>query len=99
MAEREPPPDSDVRRPFRMVVDVLATEAQVIELQALLGETVCGASHEHPGPCRIAWTMSYSGDDPDGSYGLDAEEAAFVREQLAPVPVWPTADVDNSLGL
>lgn len=94
--------EPDSRRPFRIVVDVLATAEQAQRLQKLLGEAVCGAPDDHPGPCRIAWTASYAGgdlDDLDGSYGLDAEDAASLREQLEPVPVWPKEDVDSSLGL
>ncbi|WP_344652531.1 hypothetical protein [Cryptosporangium japonicum] len=82
------------------MIDVLATAEQARRLQETLGEAVCGAPGDHAGPCRIAWTASYAGgDDVDGSYGLDAEDAAFIREQLEPVAVWPRADVDRSLGL
>lgn len=51
---------------------------------------------------RIAWSMSYTGGDEeslDGSYDMDVEEAAFIREHLAPVAVWPRHDVDRSLDL
>ena len=95
-------PDDDGRRPFRIVVDVLATAEQVQMLHGLIGEAVCGASGEHPGPCRIAWTMSGAGGDEgeyDGSYGLGATEAEFIREQLEPIPVWSKGDVDRSLGI
>jgi hypothetical protein len=46
--------------------------------------------------------MSGAGSDEndyDGSYGLDAAEAEFIRSQLEPVPVWPREDVDRSLGI
>jgi len=91
----------DARRPFRIVVDVLATEAQVQKLKEIIGEAVCGAPDDHVGPCRIAWTMSYTGGDDafDGSYGLDAEAAEHVRNELEPVSVWPRNEVDRSLGL
>ncbi|WP_143175598.1 hypothetical protein [Cryptosporangium aurantiacum] len=84
------------------MVDVLATAEQVQMLHGIIGRAVCGAPDDHPGPCRIAWTMSGAGsdeDDYDGSYGLDAPEAEFIREQLEPVPVWPKEDVDRSLGI
>ncbi|MCI2237986.1 hypothetical protein MO973_38015 [Paenibacillus sp. TRM 82003] len=101
----EPPPqqpENDARQPFRLVVDVLATPEQVQELQEVIGEALCAAPGEHPGPCRTAWSIAYVGggaDDLDGSYGLDQQEAAFIREHLAQVPVWPRAEVDRDLGL
>ena len=84
------------------MLDVLATPEQAQRLQSVLGEALCVEPAEHSGACRIAWTAGYAGGDDDaldGSYGLDAENAAFIREQLEPVPVWPREDVDRSLGL
>ena len=90
--------EPDPRQPFRLVIDVLATAEQAQRLQGILGAAVCGAPTDHVGPCRIAWTEAYvGGDEFEGSYGLDAAEAAFTREQLEPIPVLPTADVDQSL--
>jgi hypothetical protein len=63
----------------------LATAEQAQRLQDVIGEALCDAPAEHPGPCRVAWPMmSVGGDDEalDGSYGLDAETAAFIGEQL-----------------
>ncbi|WP_432493145.1 hypothetical protein [Kineococcus auxinigenes] len=95
-------PAHDSRQPFRIVVDVLATPEQVHALQEVIGQALCAAPAEHPGACRTAWSMAHVGggaDGLDGSYGLDQEEAAFLREHLAQVPVWPRAEVDRSLGL
>jgi hypothetical protein len=103
MPDLEPALANDgARRPFRIVVDVLATAEQVQKLHGLIGEAVCAAPEDHSGPCRIAWSMSGAGSDEDeydGSYGLDAAEAEFIRDQLESVPVWPKEDVDRSLGI
>ncbi|TQS46855.1 hypothetical protein [Cryptosporangium phraense] len=96
------PADGEERWPFRIVVNVLATPEQVQRLQSVLGEALCAAPENHPGPCRIAWSMASAGGDEgalDGSYGLDRDEAVFIREELGPVPVWPREDVDRSLEL
>lgn len=93
---------TDSRHPFRLIVDVLATAEQAQRLQPVIAKALCAAPEDHPGPCRIAWSMALVGGDPsqaDGSYGLDTREAIFVQEQLAPVLVWPPEDVDRSLGL
>ncbi|WP_432504568.1 hypothetical protein [Kineococcus arenarius] len=95
-------PTDDARQPFRIVVDVLATPEQVHALQEVLARALCAAPGGHPGACRVAWSMAHAGggaDGLDGSYGLDEEEAAFLRGHLAQVPVWPRAEVDRSLGV
>ena len=49
---------AEPRRVHRIVVDVLATEAQVPALFDVIGEALCAAPGEHDGPCRIAWTLA-----------------------------------------
>lgn len=91
----------DRRRPFRIEVDVLATPEQIGRLTTLLGEALCAAPEDHPGACRIAWTTSHADSadsDADGA-ALTADDVAFIHEILDPVPVWPEADVNRSLGL
>ena len=95
---------ADKRRVHRIVVDVLATDAQVVALQSVIGEAICAAPLEHDGPCRIAWQTAFTtqtgGDvDEDGAFGLDVEAARSVRSDLEPVEVWPREEVDRSLGL
>jgi hypothetical protein len=91
---------TDDRRVYRIVVDVLATDAQVDALKDVIGEALCAAPGDHAGPCRIAWTLANTSEDGDGvSYGLGAEEVAFIREFLSPVEVWAPEDVDRSLGV
>lgn len=94
----------DDRKVFRIIVDVLATGEQVIAVQDIIGEAICGAPGFHPGPCRIAWSIAHTienddEDDADCSYGLDAAEVAHTYEHLLPVEVWPRSDVDASLGI
>ncbi len=88
---------------YRIVVDVLATEAQDLALQTVLGEAICAAPDEHDGPCRIAWQIgraTWTGDESAAdNYGLDAEAAQDVSAQLRPIEVWSRSDVDRSLGL
>lgn len=91
---------ADRRRVHRVVVDVLATEAQVDALFDVIGEALCAAPGDHDGPCRIAWSLASTSEDGDGvSYGLGPDDVAHVRELLAPVEVWEPEDVDRSLGL
>jgi hypothetical protein len=95
---------NDERKPFRIVMDVLATKDQIDRLHDILGELLCGAPPEHDGPCRIAWDMGSTGEpdtsDPDDViYGYDADAAAFTREHLSPIEVWNKDAVDRSLGL
>lgn len=95
-------PTRDERKPYRIVVDVLATEEQVDRLHELLGEVLCDAPSDHDGPCRIAWIMSGTGEpeEPDEvMYGFDVEDVALTREVLSPIEVWDQDDVDRSLGL
>lgn len=91
----------DERGVHRIVVDVLATEAQVAALQTVIGEALCAAPADHDGPCRIAWQTAFTTwtGSQDAGYGLDAAAAQGVRDDLEPVEVWPRADVDRSLGL
>lgn len=91
----------DGRQIFRIVVDVLAAPAQVDALQEVIGSAICGAPALHPGPCRIAWTMSLATEESieEGAYGLDGDEAAILREHLGSIDVWPREQVDRSLGL
>ncbi|WP_432487716.1 hypothetical protein [Kineococcus sp. SYSU DK018] len=94
--------EQDARRPFRLQVDVLATPEQVQRLQQVIGEALCAAPEDHPGPCRIAWSMGHLDGaqvTEDGSSGLTPQDVASVREHLLPVPVWAREDVDRSLGL
>ena len=84
------------------MVEVLATAEQAQRLPDVLGEALCAAPVEHPGLCRIAWSITCldaTHDTSDGSNGLGADDAAFIREHLAPVAVWQPEDVNRSLGL
>ncbi len=95
-------PVDDRRRPFRLYVDVLATPAQIERLQTVIGEALCAAPDDHNGPCRIAWSLGrFDSDhaDVDGSGGLTPDDVAHMREHLEPIPVWPEAEVDRSLGV
>ena len=81
---------------------MLASDEQVQALQEVIGEALCGAPGDHPGPCRIAWSLSYSSEDPEGDQdgsALSLEAIADIREHLSPVEVWAPEDVDSSLGL
>lgn len=95
---RQPVPDG--RRAHRIVIHLLATDAQLPVLREALGAALCGGPGPHDGPCRIAWGMTHeSGDAPGGAPGLDAATTWQVLGELAPVEVWPVAEVDRSLGL
>jgi hypothetical protein len=90
----------DGRRVYRIVVDVLATEPQLGPLQDVIGAALCNGPLLHDGPCRVAWSLSYTGaPDEDVSYGLDQAAVADVYEHLRPIETWPAAEVDRSLGI
>jgi hypothetical protein len=93
---------SSTRKVHRIYVDVLATAEQLQALQDVIGEALCAAPGDHVGPCRIAWSLSFSSEDPDGDQdgsGLSRENVADIREHLAPIEVWQADDVDRSLGI
>jgi hypothetical protein len=49
---------------------------------------------------RVPWSLSYAAEgesDLEAPYGLGRDEVVFVREHLAPVPVWDPGDVTRSL--
>jgi hypothetical protein len=90
------------RRPFRIQVDVLATPEQADRLHEVIGEALCMGPHDHPGPCRIAWSiMTFDGADADeeGSGGLTPDDVAELHKELDPIQVWSEAEVNRSLGL
>lgn len=103
------PREADRRRAHRIVVDLLATEDQLLALQDAIGAALCGAPAGHAGSCRVAWSMaSATGDpttghpaagDPAGAAALDPSDTWSILVELSPVEVWPPADVDRSLGL
>jgi hypothetical protein len=96
--------DRDERRVYRIVVDVLATGAQLVPLQDVIGAALCDGPLLHEGACRVAWSLSYTAesdeeDDADVSYGLDRAAVDGIYEHLLPIETWPSAAVDRSLGI
>jgi len=92
---------TDDRQVFQLRLDVLAHPHQLEVLQQLMGEAMCGAPGDHDGPCRIAWSASFSAveanDDMSG-VEITEEDVLAIREDLEAIPVWPQEDVDHSLG-
>ena len=101
MRESCPVPTDD-RQLFQLRLDVLAHPHQLEALQQLMGEAMCGAPEDHDGPCRIAWSASFSAveanDDMPGVV-ITEKDALAIREDLEAIPVWPRKDVDQSLGI
>jgi hypothetical protein len=93
---------TDERRVHRIYVDVLATDEQLPALRRVIGEALCKAPDDHGGPCRIAWSIGFSSEDPDGDQEgsqLSKEDIEDIRSELQPVEVWTVDAVNRSLGL
>lgn len=89
--------EPDRRRAHRIVLHLLATDAQLAALQEAIGTALCGTPGPHEGACRIAWGMSR--ETGDGTPALDPATTWRILVELSPVEVWPAADVDRSLGI
>jgi hypothetical protein len=56
----------------------------------------------HDGPCRFAWfisTLDESQFDDEPTLYWTQETADDIRRDLEGIPVWPTAQVERSLGM
>ncbi|MCD5355001.1 hypothetical protein [Kineosporia mesophila] len=89
--EKSPAPE-DPRRPLEIRIQVLATQAQALALQDVLGAAICGAELDHDGPCRMAWTTDVNTD-------LPKKDRKFLRKLLGPVETWENTAVNKSLGI
>ncbi|GLY29503.1 hypothetical protein [Kineosporia sp. NBRC 101731] len=82
----------DPRRPLEIRIQVLATQAQALALQDVLGAAICGAELDHDGPCRVAWSTGVTTD-------LSTKDRKFLWKHLGQVETWDNTAVNESLGI
>lgn len=97
-----PTTSADERKTYRLSIDLLALPRHVERLNDMLGEFLCEAPSDHPGPCRFAWFISERvqdqiDDEGDGPCWTQ-QVVDNITEHLRPIQVWSTGMVDRSLG-